>query len=48
VILLVLALARGAFWHGCGWWRARGGGVPPAFEEWHRRAHDAPGPTPAA
>ena len=47
VILLVVALARGALWRGCGGSRSHGSGVPPAFEEWHRRAHEAPGPKPA-
>jgi hypothetical protein len=32
---------RGLFWRG-GWRRhGRYDGVPPAFEEWHRRAHAA-------
>ena len=48
VILLVLALARGAFWRGGGWSCGHGGGVPPRFEEWHRRVHEAPGPKPSA
>jgi hypothetical protein len=43
-ILLLFALARGLFWrgygHGCG--RGWGRGVPPRFEEWHRRAHEQP------
>jgi len=47
LILLVVALARGALWRGCGGSRSHGSGVPPAFEEWHRRAHEAPGPKPA-
>ena len=41
-LFLVLALVRGLFWRGwCGRdaWRT---GVPPAFEEWHRRAHQSP------
>ena len=45
VFLLILAwfvLLRGLFWGGP--WRhryyARPGWVPPAFDEWHRRAHE--------
>jgi hypothetical protein len=37
---LFFALLKGLFWHpwrGYGRW---GKGVPPAFEEWHRRAHE--------
>jgi len=35
---------RGLFWRGSRWGRGYGygcgyGGVPPAFDEWHRRAH---------
>ena len=47
-ILFWFFFARGIFWRG-GWHR-RGwdsgscGGVPPAFEEWHRRAHAQPEP----
>jgi len=43
---VILALARAFFWRG----RCAGGrgswerGVPPAFEEWHRRAHQSPPP----
>jgi hypothetical protein len=39
-ILLWFVLLRGFFWRGG--WSGRGyrhGGVPPAFEEWHRRVH---------
>jgi hypothetical protein len=38
-IVFWLFVARGLFWRGG--WRRGGGyhGVPPAFEEWHRRAH---------
>jgi hypothetical protein len=41
-VFLAFALARGLFWgRRCGGfhggWR---GGVPPSFEEWHRRAHE--------
>jgi len=39
--LFFFFVVRAMLWpgrsHG-GWWR-RYGGVPPAFEEWHRRAH---------
>ena len=37
-------ILRGLFWHRA-WWGPRWydrGGVPPAFEEWHRRAHAQP------
>jgi hypothetical protein len=51
-ILFWFFLLRGIFWRG-GWNRRRwdyyrDGGVPPAFDEWHRRAHAQPGtpPTP--
>jgi hypothetical protein len=52
---LLFALLRGAFWRGGGWGRrgwghggygAGGPGVPPMFEEWHKRAHGEPAPTP--
>ena len=43
-LLLFFFAVRGLVWRGRGW-RARYGGVPPAFEEWHRRAH-AERPTP--
>ena len=41
-LLFLLLLARGLFWRrswrgGCG---HRHHGIPPAFEEWHRRAHE--------
>ena len=41
-VLIWLVVVRGLFWgrrwrHG---YYAGGHGVPPAFEEWHRRAHD--------
>jgi hypothetical protein len=44
-------ILRGLFWRGA--WYRRGcgsGGVPPAFDEWHRRAHaqqDQQGPRPS-
>ncbi|HEX9246269.1 MAG TPA: hypothetical protein VGA35_08905, partial [bacterium] len=43
-IFLLFALARGLFWRGYGYGCGRGGGrgVPPRFEEWHRRAHAQP------
>jgi len=46
-IFLFFFVLRGLFWRGP--WYARGcghGGVPHAFDEWHRRAHgDQPGST---
>ena len=42
---------RGLFWRGRwgGGYGYRHGGVPPAFEEWHRRAHEQQPPsTPAS
>jgi hypothetical protein len=43
---------RGLFWRGRwgGGWGYRHGGIPPAFDEWHRRAHEQPPPasTPPA
>lgn len=52
VLFWVLAL-RGLFWRRAWWgrgygWSGRGhgcGGVPPAFDEWHRRAHTQQGPS---
>ena len=43
---LIVALVRGLFWRGaCGGGRGSWkGGVPQAFEEWHRRAHESPPP----
>lgn len=39
-ILLWFFLLRGLFWRGRrGWGGWYDGGVPPRFEEWHRRAH---------
>jgi hypothetical protein len=45
-LFFMLALVRGLFWRG---WCAGGrsswtAGVPPMFEEWHRRAHQSPSP----
>ena len=43
MILFWIFVIRGLFWRGrwgggCGY-GSRYGGVPPAFDEWHRRAH---------
>jgi hypothetical protein len=43
-IVFWLLIFRGLFWRGSRWGRGYGygygcGGVPPAFDEWHRRAH---------
>jgi len=53
VILFWIFVLRGLFWRGR--WGGRGcgygyyGGVPPAFDEWHRRAHaQQPPPSPQA
>ena len=44
-ILFWFFIVRGLFWRrrwgGRGYWH---GGVPPAFDEWHRRAHAQQGP----
>jgi hypothetical protein len=49
ILFLVFGLMRGIFWGGSwgrGWgWRHYGPGekgLPPMFEEWHRRAHGEP------
>jgi hypothetical protein len=44
-ILFFVFILRGLFWRGWGGprWGHWYGGVPPAFEEWHRRAHAQPG-----
>ncbi len=43
-IFLAVALLRGIFWHGPRAWSGRHGhwekGIPPMFEEWHRKAHE--------
>lgn len=43
-LFLIFGLVRGLFWRGHGgppgYW---GRGVPPMFEEWHRRAHESKG-----
>lgn len=43
-LLFFFFIVRGLLWRGRwhGGWRYRYDGVPPAFEEWHRRAHAAP------
>ena len=50
-ILLWVVLLRGLFWRGRRWGGGcgyeYGSGVPPQFEEWHRRAHGQAG-TPSA
>ena len=40
-ILFWILVLRAVFWRGAWYGRGCGGyiGVPPAFEEWHRRAH---------
>jgi hypothetical protein len=45
-ILFFLFAGRGLCWRG-GWRRRMydEGGVPPMFEEWHRRAHAQPAPS---
>lgn len=40
---LIFALFRGLWWRGAGWggrYGPWGNGVPPRFEEWHRRLHE--------
>jgi hypothetical protein len=47
--LFFFFVVRGLLWRGPwrGGWGYRGHGVPPAFDEWHRRAHqEPPAPTP--
>ena len=49
-ILFWIFVARTLFWRGY-WHRRYGGrcasgGVPPAFEEWHRRLHEQQPPSP--
>ena len=50
LIILVFALVRRVFWRGYGWGGRGhcGGGAPPWFEEWHRRAHESKGTTGTA
>jgi len=53
-IFFWIFVARALFWRGGRWGRGYGcygSGVPPMFDEWHRRAHaqerpDAPAPAP--
>ena len=48
-ILFWVFAARGLFWRGARrGWPYRHDGVPPAFDEWHRRAHAQQGPPPTA
>ena len=45
-ILFWFFIIRALFWRGA-WGRRCGyGGVPPEFDEWHRRAHAQQGPPP--
>ena len=42
-VVFLFVVLRGLLWRGAwrgGWGCRYGGGVPPAFEEWHRRAHE--------
>jgi hypothetical protein len=41
-LVFLFFVLRGLMWRGPwrGGWGYRHGGVPPAFEEWHRRAHE--------
>ena len=46
-ILFWFVIVRGLFWRGA-WGRGCAyGGVPPAFDEWHRRAHAQEGQPPS-
>jgi hypothetical protein len=48
-ILFWVFVARGLFWRGARRGRScRYDGVPPAFDEWHRRAHAQQTPPPVA
>jgi len=43
-IVFGIVLLRGLFWAGrCGRYYGGWRGVPPGFEEWHRRAHEGTG-----
>jgi hypothetical protein len=44
LVLLFFFVLRGLLWRGP-WRGGRYGDVPPAFEEWHRRAHAEPQPS---
>jgi hypothetical protein len=47
-LLLWFFALRGLFWRGWrGGWGPGDGGVPPRFEEWHRRAHERDAARPA-
>ena len=56
ILVFWVLIFRGLFWRGSRWGRGYGygcgyGGVPPAFDEWHRRAHaqaDKPAPPQTA
>lgn len=43
LVFLVITLLRGIFWRGRSWRHVGDRGVPPWFEEWHRRAHEPRG-----
>jgi hypothetical protein len=52
-VFLWLSVLRGLWWgapwrrrYGYGWDGPLSGGVPPQFEEWHRRAHEQAGTPP--
>jgi hypothetical protein len=50
-LIFFFFVVRGLLWRGRwrGGWGCRYDGVPPAFDEWHRRAHgDQPTTTPTA
>lgn len=51
-ILVWVVLLRGLLWRGRRWGAGcgygYGSGIPPQFEEWHRRAHGQPGTPPAS
>jgi hypothetical protein len=49
LFLFLFFALRGLLWRGGPWrggWGYRYEGVPPAFEEWHRRAHAQDSPAP--
>lgn len=39
---LIFSLFKGLFWRPWGWSGSWKYGVPPAMEEWHRKAHESP------
>jgi hypothetical protein len=48
-VLFWILVLRGLFWRRAWWGRGYGHrGVPPMFDEWHRRAHAHPQPAPPA